>query len=90
MTTLLRIGGAAATLATVLIGPAQADPITLTDLAGRTVELDRPAERIVTLPVPMAATVIALDQGAERLVGIHPEIEDRRRGRISGHHLPRA
>lgn len=56
-------------------GFAGAQEITLTDLAGRAIELDGPAERIVTLPVPMAASVIALDQSPDRLVAIHPESE---------------
>jgi iron complex transport system substrate-binding protein len=73
MITSLKTIGAGATLAALLSGPAQADPITLTDLAGRTVELEAPAERVVTLPVPMGAMLIALARGAERLVGLHPE-----------------
>lgn len=67
-----KAAGVGGGLGALLLGVAQAEPV-LTDLAGRTVELDGPAERIVTLPVPMAATVIALDQSSDRLVGIHPE-----------------
>src|SRR5690606_8639712 len=53
-------------------GMACADPITITDQAGRTVTLDKPAERVVTIPMPMASTIIAIDGGTSRLVGMNP------------------
>lgn len=49
-----------------------ADPVTATDQTGRTVELDGPAERTVVIPIPSASTVISLDQGTDKLVGMHP------------------
>jgi len=49
-----------------------ADPVTITDQAGRTVTLNEPAERVVTIPMPMASTVIAIDGGPDRLVGMNP------------------
>ncbi|MCW5715959.1 MAG: ABC transporter substrate-binding protein [Bauldia sp.] len=50
-----------------------AAPVALFDLTGRAIDLPAPAERIVTFPVPMAAAIIALDGGIDRLAGIHPE-----------------
>ena len=52
---------------------ALAQPVTVTDVTGRQVTLDGPAERIVTFPVPSASVLIGLDGGIDRLAGIHPE-----------------
>jgi iron complex transport system substrate-binding protein len=90
MTRWLKGAGGGGVLAILLVGAVQADPITITDLAGRTLKLDRPAERIVTFPVPMAATVIALDQSPDRLVGIHPESEIAIDNDILGEFFPKA
>jgi iron complex transport system substrate-binding protein len=90
MTKWLRMAGVGGVLAAFPVGAAQADPITITDLAGRTLELDGPAEHLVTFPVPMAATVIALDQSADRLVGIHPESEVAIDDDILGEFFPKA
>ena len=86
----LKAAGAGGVLAILLVGAAQADPITITDLTGRTIKLDRPAERIVTFPVPMAATVIALDQSPDRLVGINPASELAIDPEILGEFFPKA
>jgi iron complex transport system substrate-binding protein len=51
---------------------ALADPIVITDQEDREVKLDGPAQRIVTIPMPMASGVIALDGGASKLVGVNP------------------
>ncbi|MGD9739943.1 MAG: ABC transporter substrate-binding protein [Bauldia sp.] len=70
-----RLLGSAATAA-IIIGTgiaAFAQPVVLVDMTGRTIELAAPAERIVTFPVPAAASVIVLDGGIDRLAGIHPE-----------------
>ena len=64
---------AAACLATLAALPAMADPVTITDMTGRTIKLDKPAERLVVFPVPWASTVIALDGGADKLLAMHPE-----------------
>ncbi|MGI9083842.1 MAG: ABC transporter substrate-binding protein [Aeromicrobium sp.] len=45
--------------------------LTLTDQRGRKVSLDGPARRIVTLPMPAASIMIAVDRTAEHLVGVH-------------------
>lgn len=55
-----------------LAGAAFADPITLTDQAGRTVTLPKAAERIASIPIPMASTIIAMDGGTSKLVGMNP------------------
>lgn len=46
--------------------------IRVEDQRGRTIELPRPAERIVTIPMPMASVVMALDGSSRRIVGMHP------------------
>lgn len=62
----------AALLAAVSVTPALADPITFKDHENRTVSLEVPAERIASIPIPMASTLIAIDGGTERLVGMNP------------------
>src|SRR5262245_27599165 len=53
--------------------PVLADPVTITDMTGRTITLEKPAERVIVFPVPWASTVIALDGGADKLIAMHPE-----------------
>lgn len=59
-------------LATALL-PASllAQPITFTDVTGVEVSLTEAPKRIITLPNPAAATLIALDGSAEKLVGMN-------------------
>lgn len=45
--------------------------VTLTDQRGKTLHLPHPARRVVTLPMPAAAILIAVDQGVDHLVGMH-------------------
>jgi iron complex transport system substrate-binding protein len=47
-------------------------PTTLIDQNGREVKIPTKVERVATLVIPAASMVIALDQDAGRLVGIHP------------------
>ena len=60
----------------VLVVSAAAHPawaqIRVVDQRGRTIELPKPAERIVTIPIPMASVIMALDGSARRIVGMHP------------------
>lgn len=58
--------------ASALIAPALGEDIVVTDHEGREVRLSAPAERIVTIPMPMASGVIALDGSDEKLVGLNP------------------
>ena len=73
-----------------LATPVAADPITVTDLAGRQIELTGPAERIVAFPVPTASVVIALDGGIDRLVALHPEAKVAIEDGILGEFFPAA
>ncbi len=47
-------------------------PISVIDQRGIEVKLPRTAQRVVTIPVPMASVVMALDGSARRVVGMHP------------------
>lgn len=51
---------------------ASADPITIVDQADRTVTLQKPADRIASIPIPMASTIISMDGGTSKLVGMNP------------------
>ena len=73
MCALNRLARAAAIALAFMAVPAFAEPVTVTDLTGRQIELAGPAERIVAFPVPTASVVIALDGGVDRLVALHPE-----------------
>jgi iron complex transport system substrate-binding protein len=53
------------------VDPAWAQ-IRVEDQRGRAIELPKPAERIVTIPMPMASVVMALDGSSRRIVGMHP------------------
>ncbi|MFK0161663.1 ABC transporter substrate-binding protein [Rhizobium sp. NPDC090279] len=61
------------TLAAISIeGKASAEPITITDQGNRVVSLKQPAARIASIPIPMASTIISMDGGTSRLVGMNP------------------
>ncbi|GAA0594443.1 ABC transporter substrate-binding protein [Paenochrobactrum glaciei] len=66
----------AATVSLALIAgtlsPALAETITLKDQGGRTVTLPKPADRIASIPIPMASTIISIDGGTSKLVGMNP------------------
>ncbi|WP_354066400.1 ABC transporter substrate-binding protein [Devosia sp. 2618] len=55
-----------------MTGTAMAQDIVVTDHEGREVTLSAPAQRIVTIPMPMASGVIALSGTDETLVGLNP------------------
>lgn len=63
-------GGAALLVASC--APLRAHADCFADLAGREVCLLHPARRVVTIPMPSASTLIAVDGSAQRLVGMHP------------------
>lgn len=78
-------------IATCFITPmAHADTVTITDLTDRKITLDRPAERLVILPVPWASTVIAFDGGTKKLIAMHPESKDAVEEGILGQFFPEA
>lgn len=70
--TMRRLAGAASVLLALVPAASLAQQITITDQEGREVRLDKPAERIVTIPMPMASGVIAIDGSADKLVGMNP------------------
>lgn len=80
------------TLACALIGagPLLADPITFTDHEDRTVTLPAPAARIASIPIPMASTLIAIDGGTDRLVGMNPTAKSAIMEGILGRIFPEA
>ena len=60
-------------VAVVFSQPAVAEKaISFVDLSGRTVTLEKPAERIVVIPIPWGSLLMALDGSADRLVAWHP------------------
>ncbi|MEI1247882.1 ABC transporter substrate-binding protein [Rhizobium aouanii] len=62
-----------AALAAVLFAPAAfAEEIVFTDQGNREVRLAKAAERVVSIVIPMASTVIALDGGTRKLIGMNP------------------
>lgn len=73
------LGGALATAAVPLLGTAcgRTEPggagagLTVTDLTGQTVELPGPARRVVTIPLPAASMMVAVNGGPEVLVGMN-------------------
>ncbi len=70
-----RINARGLVAAAVVLGmslPGYADPISFNDQEGREVTLAGPAERIVTIPMPMASSVIAIDGATDHLVGMNP------------------
>lgn len=75
---------------TVIGCAALAQPLSVTDMAGRPLSLDRPAERIVTIPIPGASIAIAVDGSARRLVGMHQSSKDAVLGSVLGEFYPEA
>lgn len=71
-------------------GPTTTGPVTLVDQRGVSLTLDSPAERIVTIPMPAAALLIALDGGPGRLVGIHSSSARAIRDELLGELYPQA
>lgn len=63
------VSGLAVSLAASAVA---AEPIAFTDMTGRAVTLEKPAARIASIPIPLASTIIALDGGTKRLVGMNP------------------
>lgn len=74
----------------VAVVSADAEPISVTDQTGRNVVLQKPAERIVMLPIPSSSTVISLDGGTQRLVGMHPLAKSAIEEAILGEFFPEA
>ncbi|HEY8294093.1 MAG TPA: ABC transporter substrate-binding protein [Micrococcaceae bacterium] len=50
---------------------AAAAPVSVQDQRGKTVTFSRPVTRVVTIPMPAASLLVAVDQGADHLAGMH-------------------
>lgn len=68
---LLLLAGWLVVLGSSVVNSAWAQ-IRVEDQRGQIIELPRPAERIVAIPIPMASVIMALDGSSRRLVGMHP------------------
>ena len=73
-------------------GPAGSAPgrIQARDQRGRAIELDGPARRIVTIVIPAASLLVALDSGPGRLVGVNSSGAQAIRQGILGEMFPAA
>ncbi|WP_439562465.1 ABC transporter substrate-binding protein [Roseinatronobacter sp.] len=70
--------------------PLAAEPVTFTDHEGREVTLPAPAQRIASIPIPMASTLIAIDGATDRLVGMNPTAKSAIMEGILGQIFPEA
>lgn len=95
------LGGSAALLAgcAQVDRPKQADvspsstvqaPITVIDQRGKTLVFDQPVKRVVTIPMPAASLLVAVDQSANHLVGMHNASWAAMQGGIMGEMFPNA
>ncbi|MBE3000417.1 ABC transporter substrate-binding protein [Nocardiopsis sp. HNM0947] len=66
------------------------DTITVTDQRGETLELDGPVERVVTIPMPAASLLVAVDGGTDHLVGMNPSSQQALSEGILGEYYPEA
>ncbi|NKL37089.1 ABC transporter substrate-binding protein [Rhizobium leguminosarum bv. viciae] len=72
ITTALRRRMAVALAAVLFASAAFAEEIVFKDQGNREVRLAKAAERIVSIVIPMASTVIALDGSTRKLIGMNP------------------
>lgn len=83
----------AALLAAIVLSPyvfAFAEPTAFTDQFGRSIGVEKPAERIVTVPIPAASLTIAIDGTPSRLIGINPSAKRALEEGILGRFFPEA
>ncbi len=86
-----RIAACAIVAATSLCAAAMADPgVQFKDQQGRDITLKKPAERVVTIPIPAASTFIAIDGKTDRLVGMHERSKTAIMDGILGKIFPKA
>jgi iron complex transport system substrate-binding protein len=76
--------------AALAILPAEAQEVVFTDQTGREVRLPKPADRVVSIVIPMASTLIALDGSTSKLVGINPTAKSAIMQGILGKMFPEA
>ncbi len=67
-----------------------ADTLRVTDMTGRELMLDGPAQRVVSIIVPTAATIVAIDGSPEKLIGVNPIAMRMFRSGIIGKLFPEA
>jgi iron complex transport system substrate-binding protein len=68
--------------------PAASGTVSALDQRGRRVTLSRPATRIVTVPMPAASLVVAIDGGVDHLVGMHQASWTAMRDGVLGEFFP--
>ncbi len=73
-----------------LISPGEGAKTVVTDQAGREVVIEGPIERIVTIPIPAASMVLAVDGSSEKLVGMNPLSKTAMEGEILSEFFPEA
>jgi iron complex transport system substrate-binding protein len=71
-------------------GSAATDRISITDQRGKTVTFTRPVTRVVTIPMPAASLLVAVDRTAEHLGGMHNASWVAMRDGIMGTMFPQA
>lgn len=71
-------------------GSASAGPISITDQRGKTLTFAKPVTKVVTIPMPAASLLVAVDRGAEHLCAIHNASWVAMRDGIMGTMFPRA
>jgi iron complex transport system substrate-binding protein len=87
----VRTAACAIVAAAALCGAALADAgVQFKDQQGRDITLEKPAERVVTIPIPAASTFIAIDGATDRLVGMHERSKSAIMDGILGTIFPKA
>lgn len=71
-------------------GSAATDRISITDQRGKTVTFTRPVTRVVTIPMPAASLLVAVDRSAEHLGAMHNASWVAMRDGIMGTMFPQA
>ena len=71
-------------------GSAAAGPISITDQRGKTVTFDQPVTSVVTIPMPSASLLVAVDRSADHLTAMHNASWVAMRDGIMGTMFPRA
>jgi iron complex transport system substrate-binding protein len=71
-------------------GSAGSGPISITDQRGKTLTFARPVTRVVTIPMPAASLLVAVDRSAEHLTAMHNASWVAMRDGIMGTIFPKA
>ncbi|MEV7134529.1 ABC transporter substrate-binding protein [Arthrobacter sp. NPDC093128] len=71
-------------------GSASAGPISITDQRGKTLTFAKPVTRVVTIPMPAASLLVAVDRSAEHLSAMHNASWVAMRDGIMGTMFPQA